>query len=664
MYLNDIISRLSAARMEYQATDGSVLNKFVVPFFIEKLDLRKISHSIALVGSRGSGKSTYIQYFSHSTRFDKTLNSVNREEFDCILLYWKPDIAYCQGLNPNWLGNNSLIFFSIHAALSLIEEFVKFLRNAIFHFPSIHDLLNLNKNFWEAISHVTSKSMNNFEEIEKWINFQKYDVSTKLNPINVEGLIKLEPKYVISFLIESLRRDCKGFFSNTTFKIFIDEFELLNIEQQRLINNYRKESNKSLIWNVAYKLNAQTTKETTSDQWLQSPDDFTEENLDNFIIKDYKTFAAEVFLLTLQTTGLKCQLNELSPVFLGEKSNIVKRQQKEYQRQLESVVARILPTPSIEDLSTESVSQLKNKIINILSDIGFLEKDIDLILANPRLAIMIVGTYKQKNFNLPLIKKYLSYLETKQGMDEQDIKKIQDKITTYEFNTLLSLNLQNASLEIPVYAGFDRFVTMTTPNIRHFKELCLNALKHSDDIETNAEYEFIEDITPISKLGMHRGAISTSIDLVKEVINYPPYGKKLSYLVNRVGELFRISQKASYQSEPERVIFTFPYDYAKSDIELEDFINSAMSWRVIIVDDSKRIKSDLQITSREYQLNPIYSPRFGISYRKKRSINFSLEEFRSILEGSSDNFEVIKKNYQKRWKVDSYYDEPNQGILL
>ncbi|WP_156786973.1 hypothetical protein [Neisseria shayeganii] len=191
----------------------------------------------------------------------------------------------------------------------------------------------------------------------------------------------------------------------------------------------------------------------------------------------------------------------------------------------------------------------------------------------------------------------------------------------------------------------------------------MSALKYSDDIESNAIYEYIEDITPISKLGMHRGAISTSTDLVKEVINYPPYGKKLSYLVNRIGELFRISQKASYQSEPERVIFTFPYDYAGSDIELEDFIHSAMSWRVIIVDDSKRIKNDLQITSKEYQLNPIYSPRFGISYRKKRGIAFTLEEFKSIIESSSEVFEVIKKSYQKKWRTDNN-DEYIQEILL
>ncbi|EGY53246.1 hypothetical protein [Neisseria shayeganii] len=415
MHLNDIISKLSAARMEYQATDGSVLNKFVVPFFIEKLDLRKISHSIALVGSRGSGKSTYIQYFSHSTRFDKNQHNVNQDEFDCILLYWKPDIAYCQGLNSNWLGENSLRFFLIHAALSLIDELIKFLKNAIYHFPEIQKLLKSNGNFWRALSRITSTDISCFDKIEEWISFQKYDVSTRLNPIMLDGLISIEPKSMIIFLIESLKKDCGDFFSNTTFKIFIDEFELLNNEQQKLINNYRKESNKSLIWNVAYKLNAQPTKETTSNQWLQAPDDFTEESLDDFFSKDYQIFAAEVFLLTLQTTGLKCNLNEFSPIFLGEKNNIIKRQSKEYKSQLLSYVNRILPTPSIEELSSEAIKKLDNKVKNILSEIGFIGEEISLILETPSLAITIMGTYKQKNFCIQSIKKYLDHLKIESG---------------------------------------------------------------------------------------------------------------------------------------------------------------------------------------------------------------------------------------------------------
>lgn len=274
------------------------------------------------------------------------------------------------------------------------------------------------------------------------------------------------------------------------------------------------------------------------------------------------------------------------------------------------------------------------------------------------LAITILGTYRQKGFDEELITKYVG-----QWASENEIRKVVDKINTFEYNTLLSLNLQNSSIQVPVYAGFERFITMTSPNIRHFKEICLAALKaeHSSNLDSN--FEYIEDIPSLSLSAMHQAANSLSISLVKEVINYPPYGNKLSNLVNRIGELFRISQKSAYQTEPERNIFTFPYDYAGSDQELERVINSALSWRVLVEDSSKRIKDDMQITSKEYLLNPIYAPRFGISYRKKRGIKFSLNDFKTILIGSADDFELIRKTYQKKWKA-TEQDEHPQGRLI
>ncbi len=660
MKVTDIIHQLSAARMEYQTTSGSVLNSFVVPFFIDKFDLRKTSHSIALAGSRGSGKSTYIQYFSHSTRFDKKNNNINEEEFDCIIFYWKPDIAYCQGLKTDWLGDSALRFFTVHASLSLLQELTNLLRNVNHHFPDLITALNKKGNFWKSISKVTKNEINNLEALNEWISDYKYEVSTRLNPINEDGLLSFEPQKMLIYILESLRLDYSHF-AKTTFKVFIDEFELLNDQQQQLINTYRKESNKLLSWNVAYKINSKPQKETTSDQWLQSPDDFIEENLDNYIESDYKVFAAEIFILTLQKAGLDCSSNQLSPEFLGDRTNIETRKTSEYQQNVIKVIENILPTPKIKELSSTCLSSnsVGSKLKDVLDYIKFESPIKELIFKDPSLAITIIGTYKQKNFNKRLIEKYvLGKTNTKEN------KSVQDKISSFEFNTLLSLNLQHTSVQTPIYSGFNRFITMSRPNIRHFKELCLSALKQSDDFDTEMSYKSIENIKSISYKGMHLGATLSSSSLANEVISYPPHGNKLYKMVNRIGELFKISQKSSYQTEPERVIFTFDYDYAGADSDLEDFLSSALSWRVLVEDDSKRIKDDMQTTSKEFQLNPVYAPAFGISYRKKRGIKLSIEDFKIIISGSSHEFESIKKYYQKKWKIEEPRNEEKQGILL
>lgn len=657
MKVTDVIHKLSTARMEFQTTTGSVLNSFVVPFFVNKLDLRKFSQSLAIAGSRGSGKSTYIQYFSQATRFDEKLNNVNEDEFECIILYWKPDIAYCQGLKTSWLGDDALHFFSLHAAISLLQELAKLITNVNNHFPDLLNSLTEKGNFWRSVSHVTKIPITNIELLNNWIMDYQYEISTRLNPVHLDGLLSIEPKQMLQYLTNSLRLDY-GKFSTTTFKVFIDEFELLNMEQQKLINTYRKESNQLLSWNVAYKLNSRPTTETTSDQWLQSPDDYVEENLDKHIESDYKIFAAEIFILTLQNAGLKCKTSELTPEFLGQRDNINYRRRKEYQDRVIAIVQKLLPTPQVAQLSKICLSKnsVRNKLDQVVNMLRISNEAKMKISENASLAITVLGTYRQRSFSPELIEKYIL------GKTEKsETQKVVEKINTYEFNTLLSLNLQHTSIQVPVYSGFDRFIIMTIPNIRHFKELCLSALKQSEDIEFDTNYEFIEEIKSITYLGMHLGAISKSSSLVKEVMSYPPHGNKLSHMVNRIGELFKISQKSSYQSEPERNIFTFPYDYAGADADLENFLFSALSWRVLVEDDSKRIKDDRQLTSKEFQLNPVYAPRFGISYRKKRGINFTLEQFKSIVTGSSADFERIKKDYQQKWKSSDI--EEKLGVL-
>ena len=658
MKVIDIINKLSTARQEFQSANGSVLNSFVVPFFIEKFDLRKISHSIALAGSRGSGKSTYIQYFSHSTRFDKNNIDISEDEFDCILLYWKPDITYCQGLKVNWLGDDALRFFSIHAAISLLQEISNLISNISNHYPDLISSLNSKGRFWSSVTKVTQVDIDSLQALNTWIMDYKYEISTRLNPVNLDGILSIEPKQMLLYLTNALRLDYDKF-RDTTFKVFIDEFELLNKEQQQVINTYRKESNQHLNWNVAYKLNSKPTNETTSDQWLQAPDDYVEENLDNYIESNYKIFAAEIFILTLQNAGLTCDVPQLSPQFLGNRANIEIRKGKQYQDNVISIIDDILPTPSVKELSTICMSNksVQNKLSSLLESLRYSQDVINKITEDTGLAITVLGTYKQRNFDSKLIENYVL-----NKCKKSQISAVKDKINTFEFNTLLSLNLQNAFIQVPVYAGFERFITMTTPNIRHFKELCLSALKQSEDFDTNNNYNAITDIKPISYLGMHRGVITSSSSLVKEVISYPPHGNKLSHMVNRIGELFRISQKASYQSEPERAIFTFQYDYAGADKQLEDFLNSALSWRVLVEGESRRIKDDKQITSKEFQLNPVYAPKFGISYRKKRGITLSMDEFKTIVSGSSEQFDNIRKQYQQKWKSDD--PEGKQGVLL
>lgn len=656
MKIVDILDKLSTARVEFKASNHSVLDQFVVPTFIDHCDLRSLSHSISLAGSRGCGKTTYVRYFSHWTRFDPKRQDVEESEFDCIILYWKPDITYCRGLTPNWLGDQSIQFFMLHAALEIMLEICWLLKNCISHFPAIEDNLK-NGNFWDALNDVTGEQLQSLDAVIKWIKKVKYDLSSRVNDRRTEGMIQINVNATLEYLVDALKDDCP-YFERSKFKVYVDEFEHLTDEQQSIINTFRKHSKMTINWNVAYKSNASPSVKTASDEWLQSPDDYREINLDSFIKEEFEVYAAEIFLLTLQNTGLKCSIGEVTPRFLGDRKNVNLRKQKDYKNKILLIIYTILPTPTVKELSEYAlkIKVIKGRISELKKSLKLISADqFKKIMAMPELAITMWGIHHQANFREQDIIGYLNG-------EEAASKRIKEKIHTFQYNTLLTLNLQFAYVQIPVYAGFKRFEKMSTPNVRHFKELCYNSLKQVADQWIDNEINDIETFPPVDIEALNQGAIATSTAQVKEIVNYPPHGRLLATLTYRLGELFAISQKSLRQTEPERSIFRIEYDFEGASSSLSEIIQSGVSWRVLIEQQSKRERSKESTSyNREFYLNPIYAPHFGITFRVKRDITLSVKEFDLLLNGSDEQYTELRRRYIRKWKVS---DESIQPDLL
>ena len=655
--MSSVLNKLSAARKEYSSLNNSVHKQFVVPNFINDVDLRKIDHSVALIGSRGSGKTTYISYFCHSTRFDKRRKDVALDELDCIVLYWKPDITYCQGMTTNWMGEHSSIrFFSAHASLSLIKELYEAIKNIAYHFEFMEKALLPNSSFMKAICKVTKADIKNGDGIENWLIETDYDISSRINSLDTQEMVALDPKSTLEFLIQSLKIDIKEV-NKSIFKVFVDEFENLPTPQQKVINTYRKHSSKLYNWNVAYKSNASPSAETAGDEWLQQPDDYREFSLDEYLADNYHVHAAEILLLSLQNAGLSCKKREFLPEWLGNRDSVYERQEDEHRESVLLFARRILPQKTVKEISTDALEKksIYNKIQStLLTHKAFSKTDVNSIMESPSLAMCAYGTRKQKTFN------HHTFIEAAKADGDNAIpSSIKEKIKNYEYNTLLSWNQQHTYHELPVYSGFDRFIHMSKSNIRHFNELCYQSIKFADskNKEEVNEFNSIESFPPLDAESMHKGAINTSRALVSEIINYPPEGRKLSSLVRRIGELFNLSQKSEYQSEPERTIFKISGDYGGQDEDIEKVIAAAESWRVLIVDDSKRSKSDTKEASREFQLNPIYAPYFGISPRSMRSVTFPFEDFKVMLYEDNKAFLTIREKYLVKWDVTESKDQ-------
>jgi len=656
--LSGILNRLSTARTEFQSSHLSVLNSFAIPYYINSNNLANIDNSISLQGSRGCGKTMYLRYFSHWTQFDKRNHKVTEDSLRSIVLYWKPDTAFCRAINKEWLSEqNARLFFLGLSTLEILYEITSALDNISYHFPEIKDNLHLYNNFWSAIHNITNNEFDSLDKLFQWIKQQVYSLHISVNSNNTDNVFLGDPRAMSMLLIPALQTDCQ-ILAKSRFKIFVDEFENLSVSQQRIINSYRKHSDRLISWNVAHKHNAKITTQTEGDEQIQGTDDYKSIILDNLLKKsdsDYKFLSYEILLLTLSRTGIEFDDSPLDLENLGDIDYLSSRLDKNYRQYVKSIIQRILPQPTSYELASIGVSNKSaiKKISHVLKkNIGLDEASIKYLLDNhPDIALTTWGIYKQRSFSPQLVKSFLS----SKNLDPA----FKEKINTYLYASVFKLNLDNSYIDIPIYSGADRFCTISSYNFRHFLDLCYHSFREMSDFSD--PITTINDFPCLTYQNMHEGARNASILAVDETTTFSPMGQTLSRIVKRFGDLFKLCHKGDFLSEPEVNHYYITSDYGQFSDEILGILEIAKCWRVLIEYPATKDKDRHGSALYEYQLNPIYSPNFGITYRKNRRLEISQDDFRVICLGDSDEYENLRDRYKNKWYKHGSYD---QGTLF
>jgi hypothetical protein len=84
----------------------------------------------------------------------------------------------------------------------------------------------------------------------------------------------------------------------------------------------------------------------------------------------------------------------------------------------------------------------------------------------------------------------------------------------------------------------------------------------------------------------------------------------------------------------------------------QQFLSEAVKWSVLFEEKGTKKKDVTAAEGVEYVLNPIYSPYFHISYRKRRKLEFTAGELTAIISGNYDAVNKLLRAYQKRWTVE------------
>ncbi|MGR5281617.1 ORC-CDC6 family AAA ATPase [Photobacterium damselae] len=649
------------AKNRAEELPDDVWKMFVHPRNDGKFDLKKWTKSTVVEGGRGSGKTMFIKYHCHPTIFSKEKKIITKDDFEFIGFHWRPDTFFTQNIKEQFLGTQWESSFVSFMAISVLIEFSKLLNNICNsnynndEFKIKLKQFNIPKPICDSLSLPTQPLIDSLEDFEDKQYFLTHWINS--NQDSQPAPFTLDLINSFDMIISRLSRQFEEF-ETSVFNIFVDEFENLTEEQQKIVNTWVKHSKRNAIVSIAHKKHANVTRKTKSQESIVARNDFRIVDIDAGYQEDFENLAAEVFVLKWSHDN-KLEGLELLLEFCSDPNHINDRKDSVYLSKMKKLVKEILPGMTLREISDEIFTDqvLFKKLKSVISQ-GLKENDSNLSPSH-----FIDSEFKQASIiNAALLNRKSNQSSPDSVLIEFD--KLKNNKTS-KYKNWIQNNLKGVILYLynttsnkicPVYSGFDQYVLMSKGNLRHFLELCHQSFARLED--KGAVYDYEKPI-PIS-VQTEATKFTSKLELDK-ISDLGCDGKFLKRIARRLGKLFAYSQSRKSQSEPEVNHFSIPMsDKSSLKPEVNKLINECLMWSVLYEEEGTKNKSVTSIEEYDYVLHPVLSAHFGISSSKKRKLSLSIEDIETLFIGDDNDFANVLLKYESKWSLDKKNKEDQE----
>jgi hypothetical protein len=438
-------------------------------------------------------------------------------------------------------------------------------------------------------------------------------------------------------------KDQLPYIAESTFGIFIDEYENLREEQQRFINGLLKHGSPPLIYNIALKPKGWHTKQTIGGESIQEISDYRVIDLEAYIAKDFDVFAAELLFFRLAEHDPELQTKlPIVPEHLRSIDHIQERyDNQKYRETIINAAEQMLPRASLRTAAIEILTdsklleRLTNKISLALQRKGSELKAESFIDINyPEISVIMPALISRDRENAEVLLK--EFTELKQGAGTRLSPK-GALVSNNLFGCINSIYIDARRTSI-LFSGFTVLTLIARGNVRHLLELIHRIFK---------EYKPSEDeVLPVVPVPVQAHAISiASESILNTVSGFGIYGPQLYALALCLGSIFRQRHRSDKQSEPEINHFTIAS--GEMNEKLSRYLLEAEKWSVLFLSRETKMKT-LGVIGSDYTLNPIFSPYFQISYRKKRSLHFNTSQLLQMFEGDQQVRDALVRELGKQ----------------
>lgn len=624
---------------------------FVVPPFLNDLGIKSQSKAIVIMGGRGCGKTTLLRYFCHATQFSPRRPDLPGNDLAHIGLYWRADTNF---LNSFAGGEQTpeawRAAFEHLLACELGKEIIRSLRSLNCNPERQRRFGLLDDLDLSAVSDFDETLGGTLAELEKSLQRSRTGLAMWVNNLDTrQKPMFLPAESFLRALVGALKQQLP-YLAESTFAVFIDEYENLRDEQQRFINGLLKHGSPPLLYNIAMKRNGWQTKKTIGPESIQEISDYRVIDLEEGLADNFDLFAAE--LLFFRLAEHEPDLLDKLPIVpdhlrSATAEHIDQRyRHREYHDSVILAAEKLLPRVGDRAAAQEILvdSRLREKLT------GKIREALQKRASSLDPARFIDNKFPEASVVMPaLISRpreepagLLAEFDAMRGGADSRLLASGDLVGNNLFGCVNAIYIDARRNSI-LFSGFTTLTLIARGNIRHLLELIHRIFKVCESTE-NGDFPVVPP---------HIQAIAVrdaSESILSTVIGHGTNGPQLYALAQCLGSIFRERHRSDRQSEPEINHFTFAG--GEMSEQIRKYLFEAEKWSVLFLSRETKMKSTGAISS-DYILNPIFSPYFQISFRKKRSIQVSAIQLLQMLEGDQRKRDELVRQLGRQEKGDS-----------
>ena len=582
-------------------------------------------------GSRGCGKTMFYLCNSWRERFSEfEAQGLDIKEFfkpkSLIGFYYKVDGKFV-GKNLSGKGIEEWEWqsvFNTYFNIIIAKEIFGFVKHCTSkNYISESEVGKLLHRTSKKLDIVYSNDMN-FSRMVSHFDDILDEIECFSNDPEKKKPIGLHAGTLITSIIEELKS--LVIFKETRFHVFVDEFEELNISQQKQINTLLKQSKFWLVYDIGVKSKGRYTDETISGEIIREPDDYIlyypevnsyerkheyEKLLTSICSKRLKDFLPSDLCSNPQYLDINFYLKDYGKdIELDEFANSAKYPA------LRNKVKRLIDEENLQGhfFDREQIKDVYNTLLNVTPDILRMH----LSLLNRKGKLTLKSIYENAKSDSRI------YKDWKHNM---------------QFATFFLLCKELDVIK--KYHGLTTFSMLSSGVIRSFLEICESAF----DYAFSRGFSF-DSPRPLSIDEQTNAAHYVSQSKVSKIEGFVPDGIYLKRFMLALGKIFYLkhTEPNATLGEPEpNHFFTKTLELRTDSPEAMRILENAVMHNVLQFELPTKEKNRSAVETTDYHINHIYCPFFKISHRRKRKIYFEPFELKTLLVGSSSEVEKLIK---------------------